>query len=58
MTEQEPRHITLTYAIGEGEEQHLDFFQLDPPDGEWICTLEPEEVDRIIKSAIDRGTLE
>jgi hypothetical protein len=51
------RQITLTYTIADGEDQHLDFTQ-QVDCGDWTCTLSAEEMDRIIKSAIDKGTLE
>jgi len=53
------RRITLSYTISDGEEQHLDFYQEPEHEGGWwSCVLTAEEMDKIIRSAVERGTLD
>ena len=47
MTEQ--RTVTLTYVIGDGEEQNLDF--LEQESGDWQCVLDESEINRMIRAA-------
>ena len=54
MTEQ--RTVTLTYTIGDGEEQNLDF--LEQESGDWQCVLRETEMNRIIRAAAESGELE
>ena len=53
MTEQ--RTVTLTYAIGDGEEMHLDFLEQDT--GDWQCVLDEAEMNRIIRAAAENGQI-
>jgi len=51
MTEQ--RTVTLHYVIGDGEEQNLDFLEQDS--GDWHCVLREDEMNRIIRTAVENG---
>ena len=54
----EPRIVTLEYLIDQtGESQKLDFVQTEM-EGDWICVLEEDEMNRILIAAYTDGKLD
>ena len=53
---QTTRQVTLTYAIAENEDMNLDFTQQES--GRWLCELEEDEMNKILKTAYDAGKME
>ena len=53
---QTTRQVTLTYAIADNEDMNLDFTQQDS--GRWLCELDEDEMNRILKTAYDAGKME
>jgi hypothetical protein len=56
------REVVLHYTIitdeGETEEQKLFFYQRGDENSAWECVLTADEMNRIIRSALDKGSLE
>lgn len=55
----EPRIVTLEYIVNtsSGESQKLDFVQTEM-EGDWICVLEEDEMNRILVAAYNEGKLD
>ena len=56
------REVVLTYEIikedGVSDEQKLYFYQRGDSNSAWECVLTADEMNGIIRSALDKGTLE
>ena len=53
---QTTRQVTLTYAIADNEDMNLDFTQQES--GRWLCELDEDEMNRILKTAYDAGKMD